>query len=420
MTDAVYCLECAVQSYDWGKLGNESKVAHFASKFTDINNDKPYAELWMGTHPNGPSKITGTNTFLKEAISSNPTQHLTAAIAQNYDNDLPFLFKVLSVRKALSIQAHPDKKLGKELHEKYPTIYKDPNHKPEMAIAITDFEALFGFRPLNEVASCLHEFPEFAALVGDATVKKFLDSVRGQSETTSPEEITSNKAVLRELFAAVMMADANVVKESVDKMSRRVEREQRETGDDDCTKELIVRLSTQYPGDVGVFAVLMLNYVKLNPGQAIFLGANEPHAYLFGDCVECMAASDNVVRAGLTPKFKDVPVLVNMLTYNYGPADKQILSPIRHSSTTVLYDPPIEEFSVLLTTLTRENASEEFDPISGPSVLIVTEGTGVMIVDNQERKKELWPGGVYFIGAGIKIRIDTKDGLVAYRALCTV
>ncbi|CAG8465361.1 7764_t:CDS:2 [Paraglomus brasilianum] len=93
-------------------------------------------------------------------------------------------------------------------------------------------------------------------------------------------------------------------------MSRRVKREQRETGADDCTKELIVRLSTQYPGDIGVFAVLILNYVKLNPGQAIFLGANEPHAYLFGDCVECMAASDNVVSTGLTPKFKDVPVLV--------------------------------------------------------------------------------------------------------------
>ena len=69
-------------------------------------------------------------------------------------------------------------------------------------------------------------------------------------------------------------------------MSRRVKREQRETGDDDRTKELIVRLSTQYPGDVGVFAVLMLNYVKLNPGQAIFLGANEPHAYLFGGELE--------------------------------------------------------------------------------------------------------------------------------------
>ena len=151
-----------------------------------------------------------------------------------------------------------------------------------MSIAITEFEALFGFRPLNEIVSSLHKFPEFATLVGDATVNKFIDSIRGRSESTSPEEIAINNVALGELFAAVMMTDANVVKESVEKMSRRVEREQRETGDDNCTKELIVRLSTQYPGDVGVFAVLMLNYVKLNPGQAIFLGANEPHAYLFG------------------------------------------------------------------------------------------------------------------------------------------
>jgi len=85
-------------------------------------------------------------------------------------------------------------------------------------------------------------------------------------------------------------------------------------------EELLLRLNSQFPGDVGCFCVFFLNYLTLEPGQAIFLAANMPHAYLSGDCVECMATSDNVVRAGLTPKYRDVNLLINMLTYESGPA----------------------------------------------------------------------------------------------------
>lgn len=80
-------------------------------------------------------------------------------------------------------------------------------------------------------------------------------------------------------------------------------------------EELVLRLEKEYPGDVGVIASFLLNYVKLNSGEALYLGANEPHAYIHGECVECMATSDNVVRAGLTPKKLDVPTLCSMLTY---------------------------------------------------------------------------------------------------------
>jgi mannose-6-phosphate isomerase len=82
-------------------------------------------------------------------------------------------------------------------------------------------------------------------------------------------------------------------------------------------KSLLLRLHSQYPGDRGVFCPLIMNYLQLRSGESFFIGANEPHAYISGDCIECMALSDNVVRAGLTPKFKDVETLCGMLNYRY-------------------------------------------------------------------------------------------------------
>lgn len=141
-------LTCAVQNYAWGKSGNASEVALLQSSANSdfkIDESKPYAELWMGTHPNGPSVLTGSGRSLKEHISDNKS-FLGEESRAKFGDDLPFLFKVLSVGKALSIQAHPDIELAKKLHAERPDVYKDPNHKPEMAIALTKFEGLCGFR----------------------------------------------------------------------------------------------------------------------------------------------------------------------------------------------------------------------------------------------------------------------------------
>ncbi|ETO01547.1 hypothetical protein RFI_35896 [Reticulomyxa filosa] len=134
-------LQLQAQNYAWGKPSNESKVAQLL-KSKDVNPNLPYAELWMGTHVSGPSRVQlldGTIQLLSEYIH----------------NDLPFLFKVLSVNESLSIQAHPNKELAAKLHQKRPDVYKDGNHKPEMAIALTKFEAMCGFRPLNQIAHFL-------------------------------------------------------------------------------------------------------------------------------------------------------------------------------------------------------------------------------------------------------------------------
>ncbi|KAJ8657385.1 mannose-6-phosphate isomerase, class I [Lichtheimia ornata] len=402
---AVYRLEAKTQSYDWGKLGDVSKVAHYAKQSgVDVDPAKPYAELWMGTHPNAPSVVMDdTRTPLKDLIQAH-SELSTETIYNQYNGDLPFLFKILSIRKALSIQAHPDKALGARLHSEFPNIYKDPNHKPEMAIALTPFEALCGFRPLNEIAEHLDTYPELAALVGDEKVQQFKNTIKQENQD-------QNKAVLKDVFAAIMNSSADKVKEQLAHLTERLRGKNEKT----VVDELVLRLDQQYPGgDIGVFSMLVMNYVTMEPGQAMFLGANEPHAYLSGDCVECMAASDNVVRAGLTPKFKDVAVLVDMLTYRYGSAESQKMKGESFGLHSLLYDPPIDEFSVVLTRL-AEGQAETHEPISGPSILIVTRGAGKLEADNSQF--DLKDGYVYFVGANVSISATAEDtGLEFYRA----
>ena len=233
---------------------------------------------------------------------------------------LPFLFKVLSVRTALSIQAHPDKALAQKLHVRYPDQYKDDNHKPEMSVAITPFEALCSFQPAYSILENLRATPELVALVGEAVVSALDDATNARAAAARGGEEDRSGAgfrrALQALFRALMTAPAERVAAQLDALTRRIH----------CTSEMLrtpidvlaMRLHEQYPGDVGVFCAYLLNYVELQPGEALFMGANEPHAYISGDCAEVMATSDNVVRAGLTPKWKDVESLCEMLTYTDG------------------------------------------------------------------------------------------------------
>ena len=414
----IYRLQCKTQSYDWGKLGDVSKVAAYAkASGTTVDDKTPYAELWMGTHPNAPSiAMDEYGTPLRDLIKDN-VDLSTKAVYDQYEGDLPFLFKILSIRKALSIQAHPDKALGSRLFKEFPQNYKDPNHKPEMALALTPFEALCGFRPLNEIAQHLEKYYELKELLGKDVSEEFLATVQTSGSSTSEKDVAHNKDILRKVFGALMRSSQDTVTHLLSKLITRLN----ESEANDTISKLVIRLDQQYPGgDVGVFSCLMLNYVIMEPGQAIFLGANEPHAYLSGDCVECMAASDNVVRAGLTPKFKDVDVLVNMLTYRYGSAESQKMTPVKFGNHSLLYDPPIDEFSVVWTKMEAEE-SETHKPIEGPSVLIVTSGSGTMTGEalKTESDYELKEGYVYFVGANTPLVAQSgSSGLEFYRAYC--
>jgi len=405
---SVFKIIPTTQKYDWGKRGSKSKVAQLAvaSKLPDFQLDEnaPYAELWMGTHVSSPSKVATSGNLLSDYLKQNQ-DGIGTQIVNRFsvsDGALPFLFKVLSIEKALSIQTHPDKATAEKLHIEQPHIYRDGNHKPEMAIALTPFSALCGFLPIDRIVSYLEVVPEFAGLIPPKVRQTFIDSAPSRA-ASSPE----TRNALRELFASLMTAEESRL---VPALKTLVERyrggEVNET--ENRLADLVIRLNDQFPGDVGVFCPFMLNYVKLERGEAIFLGAGEPHAYVSGDIMECMAASDNVIRAGLTPKLRDIPNLVSSLTYEAADASKHRVRavPFESCSHTRLFDPPIPEFSVLQTEL--DSGSEEVHrEFKGPSIAIVTRGS--CKIEWSAGRLETTTGEVFFVAAETEVRIVGKE-----------
>lgn len=296
-------LRPVIKDYAWGIRGLDSRVARYALEsgiIDEVDPDCPYAELWMGTHPSGPTALRDGST-LEEAVGG----------------PLPFLFKVLSAGKALSIQAHPCKDGAKRLHVENPENYVDDNHKPELAVALTPFEAMCGFRRLEEIAILIKKHPEFAACISDeAKLKCFL---AGPSEE-------NKRDALKMLFQSFMSCPKETSSVQLKLLLKRLQKEQscdfvhphEEPPWERKLSRAILRLAQQFPGDSGAMAPFLLNYLLIAPGESFYMAANEPHAYVAGEIIECMACSDNVVRAGLTPKFKDVDNLVSMLTYSMG------------------------------------------------------------------------------------------------------
>jgi mannose-6-phosphate isomerase len=364
-----------------------------------VEETQPYAELWLGTHPNGMSQVTvhkelqhggtysddsedgitptptetppasstsdvsssslsdssSTRRSLLDYVQSDPLLHC----GQPAQQDLSFLLKILSVRTVLSIQAHPDKKLAETLHAARPDVYKDPNHKPEMAIAISDtVTAMCGFRPLPEIAQHLQDYPEFRELLGSQTV----------SELETLQNSPATRAVLQHMFHGYMEAPEETVQHHVTQMTTRLRALNEQPND---LQQLMLQLEEQFPGDCGIFAPLIFNIVELNKGQALFIDANEPHAYISGEILECMACSDNVVRAGLTPKLKDVHTLVNMLTYKTSPPNIKEGQAV--DKYTLRYEPPVKDFCVEMIHVPAGETYELTD-ISSPSVILTMDG----------------------------------------------
>ena len=236
-----------VKSYDWGS-GHDSLVCQLANNGNHIvpTDTNTFAELWIGTHPSGRSNIP---------------------------HDLPYLLKVLSIQKALSIQVHPNKEQAQRLHTDQPDVYKDPNPKPEVAVALSEtFEALAGLLTPDIVSDNLEQFPE---LTGINTLAKYLQS------------------------------HVNIV-DIVDRIIQKSHHSEL-----DC---LILRLNKQFPGDVGVLCPIYIQYHKFKRGQAMYIPPGCPHAYISGEIVEAMICSDNVVCVGLTNKHKDIPTLIAILS----------------------------------------------------------------------------------------------------------
>ncbi|KAL9453262.1 hypothetical protein AB3S75_008960 [Citrus x aurantiifolia] len=399
-------LQCAVKNYNWGIVGNKSHVSRLfcLNSGTHINPNEPYAEFWIGTHESGASFLDHGGLSLKEWISKNPDV-LGDRVLNKWGGDLPFLFKVLSVEKALSIQAHPDKELARTLHKSQPSLYSDENHKPEMALALTEFEALCGFISLKELRNVLCTVPEIVDLVGGVDAEQcFPVSEFGRSQEV--------KAIVESIFSQILLSSRDEICEIVSRLKWRLnlEKKKRQLTDKEM---LVLRLEGQYPDDAGVLAAFLLNYVKLNRGEALCIGANEPHAYIHGECIECMATSDNVVRAGLTSKHRDIQTLLSMLNRRQG--FPQILKGISLNPYTTRYLPPFEEFEVDFCVIPQA-ASVVFPSVAGPSLFLFISGNGTLSA-GFSKEQIVEEGEVLFVPAYMEFTIASQSKeLHLYRA----
>ena len=354
----------------------------------------------MGTHSSGPSFVKGSLI--------NQSQSL-----KDYLNgqDLSFLFKVLSVNTALSIQAHPDLSLAKQLYEKDPNNYRDANHKPEMAIVLGDFEALCGFRRCEKIAEFAEEFEGFSNLIGNDGKLELKLKLENSNSSNDPE---SEKKAIKDSFERLMKSSKEDIIKSISLMPSVLESCKKEDESFSNALKLFHRLNQQYPNDVGVFCVFFMNHFTLKSGEAIFLAANEPHAYLKGSCIECMATSDNVVRAGLTPKHRDVNVLCSMLTYNsFNGIDELLTKPMKIRPFAHLYKSPVPEFSVLRINLEGMGTIDENSgtaPLYGKSIILCTEGSALLKLIKFEQEIEMSFGSVIYLPAECEYKLTGKSG----------
>ncbi|RAL61392.1 hypothetical protein DID88_009526 [Monilinia fructigena] len=325
-------LQCGVNSYDWGKAGSDSAAAKFAAATPaddfSIQEEKPYAELWMGTHPSNPSKDLTTKRTLLDLVQDNQAS--------------------------------------------YPKI------------------------PLTEISHFLSTVPSLKKLVGESEVEEYQSAIKGQETSGNSDDEENNKKALQKAFTALM----NAKKEDIEKASEELVKSAEEEGESFA--------GGGGPSNEGKELADLV-------GEAMFLKADDIHAYLSGDIIECMAASDNVVRAGFTPKFKDVDTLTSMLTYSYAPISEQKMEPVDYPYATL--NATAYSSGFLGHTLRSTNRRATFEQIAGPSIFICTTGNGKISVG--PKVEEVKPGYVYFVGATAEVVLEAEDeNFTTFKAFC--
>jgi len=366
-----YVLTNKIQPYKWGSRGAQAFIPNLLGIAPEP--DRAYAELWMGAHPSAPStiRLNDADAPLTDVIRQFPEQCLGALVQQRFAGKLPFLLKVLSADKALSIQAHPDKKQAEHLHRRHPEHYPDDNHKPEIAIPLDSLTALVGFKTIADLAAAFEKYPEIATFIGADLATQF-QVTRANSAQASELLKTMYTRYIRNA-----MADPQQLARATDALAKRLSTSPASLSDE---ARLFLEQKHLYDSaDVGLISIFLLNLVTLGQGQAVFLDAGIPHAYIRGNIVECMANSDNVVRAGLTPKYKDVATLVDILTYQPGPI--RILQPDEQGDETV-YRAPIAEFEVHRWKLAAGSQKIQTGNRS-PQIVLITDGQIELTWDNE-------------------------------------
>ncbi len=367
-----------VQQYAWG-----SRTAIAAIQGRQVPSSAPEAELWLGAHPAAPSTVwrDDAQVSLADVVAADPRGMLGPAARFGR---LPFLLKVLAADRPLSLQAHPDstqaeagfaaeEAAGVPLDAPHRN-YADPYHKPEMICALTDFEGLCGFRDPAESAEVLASLAVpalgevVAALRGPDGLRDAVGLMMGW-----PAQVRSAAVDAATVAAAELVGTAT-----------------------DGSYRLLLELVDSFPGDIGALVALLLNHVRLRPGQALYAPAGYLHAYLRGVGMEIMAASDNVLRGGLTPKHVDVPELLRVLRFESGPPP--VSDPVPQLPGVDAWPalPGVAEF-----TLTRARVGGPYSRLvlsaTGPRVLFCLSGR--VIADDGSGPMTLPPGQAAFVPA---------------------
>ncbi len=364
-------LRGAVRTYAWG---SRTAIADFTGRPSPTAH--PEAELWFGAHPGDPAWLEtedGERSLL-DTLREDPEGQLGGGARGRFGDTLPFLLKVLAADEPLSLQAHPSAEQAMEGFAREEKLgipvsastrnYRDASHKPEILVALGQFEALAGFRPAAGSVELMRalavtDLDPFVNLLSD---QSDADGLRALFTTW----ITAPQPDLDVLVPAVIDGAIHYVRSGKKKFA--------------AEARTVLELGERYPGDAGVLAGLLLNRINLNAGEAIYLPAGNLHTYLNGVGVEVMANSDNVLRGGLTPKHVDVPELLRVLDFT--PASEDIIRPkITTDGIELVYHTPAPEFAVSVLCIDGEDLGHEIDAPSrhdGPQILLCTEGSTVV------------------------------------------
>lgn len=337
-------LRNGVQNYAWG---SPDAIPRFLGERPD---GEAVAEVWIGTHPLQPSTAVDANGAAKPL--------------SDVAGDLPFMLKVLAADQPLSLQVHPSKSQAEEGYDDEEhagialdaphRVYKDANHKPEMVYALSTFDSLIGFRPTVEILRVL-------APLGTPLTQRIVEDLRADPGFAGIvrrlEWLLSQKITPAEVGEVVGACRA------LGRMGLDIKR----------AYSTAVEIAEHYPDDVGVIISLMLNRITLQPGEAAFLGAGIIHAHLKGLCLEVMASSDNVLRAGLTTKHIDPVGLVKCLGET-GMARIARVNPEFALAETEIFRPAGVEFALAITQVSHADPGGVSVVDAEQSLLICTGG----------------------------------------------
>ncbi|HEX8306473.1 MAG TPA: mannose-6-phosphate isomerase, class I [Jatrophihabitans sp.] len=364
-------LDNAIREYAWGSI--EAIPGLLGIEPTG----RPAAELWMGAHPADPSRWSEhpDRPALDELIGRCPQRWLGEASLAAFGPRLPFLMKVLAADRTLSLQVHPSRaqaEAGFAAEEATGAPrgsagrnYRDANHKPELAYALTEFDAFCGFRPVPATLELLDalEVPELAG---------YLPLLAGEDGL---------RATFTTLLSLTGTARERLVEATVAGCRRLAEQGGPWAG----AARASALAAQDFPGDIGAVLALLLNYVRLAPGEAIYLGAGNVHAYLRGMCLEILANSDNVLRCGLTPKHVDIPELLRVADFS-SVADPR-WPPSRPAEGQLVYEVPVPDFRL---SVLDPAAGQLRLPPDGPHLVLSGPGEASLACGTEDRTIRRW------------------------------